>query len=110
MIKHNIINEYREVVSIAFISLFDAYYFAIGMKVSNFLSTSTWQKGILTSTISKQTETELFLNAYVFLPIKELENRRPVTDLDFASLYLSLIMTYNLSPDKIISFESMPNL
>ena len=29
-------------------------------------------------------------------------NRRPVTGLDFASLYPSLIMTYNLSPDKII--------
>jgi len=47
-------------------------------------------------------ETESFLGAYVFSPIKELKNRRPVTGLDFASLYLSLIMTYNLSPDKII--------
>ncbi|CAI2193152.1 17896_t:CDS:2, partial [Funneliformis geosporum] len=64
MIKHNVINEYREVASIAFISLFDTHYFAIGMK--------------------------------------GLENKRPVTGLDFASLYLSLIMTYNLSLDKII--------
>src|SRR3954466_3981281 len=40
--------------------------------------------------------------AYVFPPIKGLENRRPVTGLDFASLYSSLIMIYNLSPDKII--------
>ncbi|CAI2195035.1 5636_t:CDS:2, partial [Funneliformis geosporum] len=43
------------------------------MKVRNFLSAGVWQKGILTSTIPY-----------------------------FASLYPSLIMTYNLSPDKII--------
>ncbi len=32
MIKRNVINEYREVANIAFISLFNAHYFAIGMK------------------------------------------------------------------------------
>jgi len=37
MIKHNIINEYREIASIAFILLFDMYYFAIEMKVYNLL-------------------------------------------------------------------------
>ena len=35
-------------------------------------------------------------------PKKKIEMRRPVTGLDFASLYPSLIMAYNLSPDKII--------
>ncbi|CAB5209662.1 unnamed protein product [Rhizophagus irregularis] len=88
--------------SIAFISLYDAHYFAIGMKVSNLLSASVWWEGILTSTISERTETESFPGAYVFPPIKGLENKHPVTGLDFASLYPSLIMTYNLSPDKII--------
>ena len=58
---------------------------------------------ILTSTIPcEQTETGKYPGAYVFPPVKGLENRRPVTGLDFASLYPSLIMTYNLSPDKII--------
>ncbi|CAB4480535.1 unnamed protein product [Rhizophagus irregularis] len=105
MIKHNVINEYREVASIAFISLFDAHYFAIGMKVSNLLSASAWREGILTSTISERTETESFPGAYVFPPIKGLKNKCPVTGLDFRSLYPSLIMTYNLSPDKIILFQ-----
>ena len=45
MIKRNVINEYREVASIAFISLFDAHYFAIGMKVRNLLSANAWRKG-----------------------------------------------------------------
>src|SRR6266487_6589606 len=103
MVKYNAINEYREVASVAFLSLFDAHYFAGGMKVCNLLSASAWQRGILTSMISsQQTETGKFSGAYVFPPVKGLENRRPVTGLDFASLYPSLIMTYNLSPDKII--------
>ena len=89
--------------SVAFLSLFDAHYFAGGMKVCNLLSASAWQRGILTSMISsQQTETGKFPGAYVFPSVKGLENRRPVTGLDFASLYPSLIITYNLSPDKII--------
>ncbi|CAI2198462.1 1845_t:CDS:2, partial [Funneliformis geosporum] len=60
MVKHNAINEYREIASIAFLSLFDVHYFAGGMKVCNHLG------------------------------------------VNFASLYPSLIMTYNLSPDKMI--------
>jgi DNA polymerase elongation subunit (family B) len=103
MVKHNAINKYREVASVAFLSLFDAHYFAGGMKVCNLLSASTWQREILTSMISsQQTETGKFPGAYVFPPVKGLENRRPVIGLDFASLYSNLIMTYNLSSDKII--------
>ncbi|PKC59830.1 DNA/RNA polymerase [Rhizophagus irregularis] len=106
MIKRNAINEYREIASIAFLSLFDAHYFAGGMKVCNLLGASAWRDGILTSTISiEQTETGKYPGAYVFPPIKGLENRRPVTGLDFASLYPNLIITYNLSPDKIILSE-----
>src|ERR1044071_5976678 len=103
MVKHNAINEYREVASVAFISLYDSHYFAVGMKVRNLLNAGTWQEAILTSTIPcEQTETGKYPGAYVFSSVKGLENRRPVTGLDFASLYPSLIMTYNLSPDKII--------
>src|SRR3954447_10777209 len=103
MVKHNAINKYREVASVAFLSLFDTHYFARGMKVCNLLSASAWQRGILTSMISsQQTETGKFPGAYVFPPVKGLENRHPVISLDFASLYPSLIMTYNLLFDKII--------
>ncbi|PKY53010.1 DNA/RNA polymerase [Rhizophagus irregularis] len=103
MVKRNAINEYREVASVAFISLYDSHYFAVGMKVRNLLSAEAWREGILTSTIPcEQTETGKYPGAYVFPPVKGLENKRPVTGLDFASLYPSLIMTYNLSPDKII--------
>ncbi|GBC03380.1 hypothetical protein RclHR1_00510011 [Rhizophagus clarus] len=81
IVKNNIINDYREVASIAYISLFDTHYYAIGTK----------------KTSGK------FLGAYVFPLEKGLENKRPVTGLDFASLYPSIIMDYNLLPEKMVS-------
>lgn len=73
------------------------------MKVYNLVCTSAWWAGLLTSTISKRgAETEKYPGAYVFPSEKGLKNKHPVTGLDFTSLYLSLIMIYNLSPDKII--------
>ncbi|CAI2189736.1 15915_t:CDS:2, partial [Funneliformis geosporum] len=47
-------------------------------------------------------ETGKFPGTYVFPLVKGLKNKRSVTGLDFALLYLCLIITYNLSPDKII--------
>src|SRR4051794_281319 len=92
--KGLLINKYREVASIAFVSLYDAHYFAGGMKVCNLLSASAWQRGILTSMIQcQQTETGKYPGAYVFSPKKGLENSHPITGLNFASLYLCLIMT-----------------
>ncbi len=44
-----------------------------------------------------------FSGAYVFPSEKGLENKHPVIGLDFTSLYPSIIMTYNLSPEKMIS-------
>ncbi|GES89467.1 DNA polymerase family B-domain-containing protein [Rhizophagus clarus] len=81
MVKSNVINDYREVASIAHISLFDSHYYAIGTKKAS----------------------GKFPGAYVFPPEKGLENKRPVTGLDFRSLYPSIIMTYNLSPEKMVS-------
>ena len=42
MVKENIIKDYREVASIAYISLFDTHYYAIGTKVSNLLGAEAW--------------------------------------------------------------------
>ncbi|CAG8586616.1 7402_t:CDS:2 [Cetraspora pellucida] len=103
MVKHNVVNDYREVSSIAYVSLSDAHYFAEGMKVYNLLGAEAWSSNMLCSMIaSENTESGKYPGAYVITPIKGLENKRPVTGLDFASLYPSLIMTYNLSPNKII--------
>src|SRR6266542_4448747 len=91
MVKRNVINEYRKVASISFLSLFNAHYFAIGMKVYNLVCVNAWWKEVLTSIISKgDAETEKYPGAYVFPPEKGLKNKHPVIGLNFASLYLSL--------------------
>ena len=103
MVKRNIINDYREVASIAYVSLFDSHYRANGMKVRNLLGAYATKRNILFSMRQcKNIEKGKYPGAYVFLPKKEIETKRPVTGLDFASLYPSLIMAYNLSPEKII--------
>ncbi|CAI2197171.1 15311_t:CDS:1, partial [Funneliformis geosporum] len=43
-----------------------------------------------------------YSDAYVFPSEKDIETKMPITSLDFASLYSSLIMTYNLSLEKFI--------
>ncbi|RHZ54443.1 hypothetical protein Glove_427g18 [Diversispora epigaea] len=52
MVKHNAINEYREVSSVAFIALYNSHYFAVGMKVHNLLSASAWQEGTVTPLVN----------------------------------------------------------
>ncbi|POG66681.1 hypothetical protein GLOIN_2v1482190 [Rhizophagus irregularis DAOM 181602=DAOM 197198] len=75
-----------------------------GTKVSNLLGAEAWAQDILyTTKISNQKAYGKFPEAYVFPPEKGLENKRPVTGLDFRSLYPSIIMTYNLSPEKMVS-------
>ncbi|GES83053.1 DNA polymerase family B-domain-containing protein [Rhizophagus clarus] len=103
MVKRNVINDYREVTSLAYVSFFDSHYRANGMKVRNLVGAYATKRDILFSMRqSKNTEKSKYPGAYVYPPKKGIETARPVTGLDFASLYPSLIMTYNLSPEKII--------
>ena len=76
------------------------------MKVQNLLDAYATKRNMLFSTIScKNKENEKYPEAYVFPLKKGIENKRLVTKLNFASLYPSLIMAYNLSPEKIILSE-----
>ncbi|POG72530.1 hypothetical protein GLOIN_2v1829246 [Rhizophagus irregularis DAOM 181602=DAOM 197198] len=103
LVKLSQINEYREVASIAYVSLFDSHYRANGMKVRNLLGSYAFKRDMLFNVrISKKVEKGKYSGAYVFPPKKGIETKRPVTGLDFTSLYPSLIMAYNLSPEKFI--------
>ncbi len=57
---------------------------------------------VFSTRVCENIEKGKYPDAYIFPPKKGIESRRPVTGLNFASLYPSLIMAYNLSPDKII--------
>lgn len=135
LVRRNIINDYREVSTLAFVSLFDSHYYAGGMKVCNLLGAYAARRNILVSMIpAVREETGKYPGAFVFPPEKGIAPNperllaieaaaaaasaetiaaafqafatdRPVTGLDFASLYPSLIMTYNLSLEKILLNE-----
>ncbi len=47
IVKYNIINDYRKVTSIAYISLFDMHYYTIETKVFNLLDIKVWAQNIL---------------------------------------------------------------
>ncbi|CAI2165477.1 2116_t:CDS:2 [Funneliformis geosporum] len=103
LVKLSQINNYREVASIAHVFLFDSHYRANGMKVRNLLGAYAFKRDIVfSSRVCENIEKGKYPGAYVFPPEKVIETRRPVKGLDFALLYPSLIMAYNLSPDKII--------
>src|SRR5688572_9886847 len=57
---------------------------------------------VISTRVPKNVEKGKYPGMYVFPPKKGIENRRPVTGLDFASLYPSIIMAYNFSPEKFI--------
>ncbi|POG82468.1 hypothetical protein GLOIN_2v1761861 [Rhizophagus irregularis DAOM 181602=DAOM 197198] len=103
LVKLSQINEYREVASIAYVSLFDTHYRANGMKVRNILGAYAFKRDmIFKARIPEKVEKGKYPGANVFPPKKGIETKRPVTGLDFKSLYPSLIMAYNLSPEKFI--------
>lgn len=59
---------------------------------------------------SSESKTIKYFGAYVVPPVHGLHNDRPITGIDFSSLYPSLMMTFNLSPDMIVREEDVPEL
>ena len=87
MVKLSQINEYREVTSIAYISLFNSHYCANGMKVQNLLGAYALKRDMLFSTrIAGKVEKGKYFSAYVFSPKKDIKTKRPVTGLDWCAV------------------------
>ncbi|HEY6536598.1 MAG TPA: DNA polymerase domain-containing protein [Candidatus Nitrosocosmicus sp.] len=109
IVKNKIIESYRKTSAISYISFFDSYCYAIGNKVSNYVGAIANEMNILIDMIKNGEEKDVdgkesegkVPGGYVREPINGLNNERPVTGLDFASLYPNLMITYNLSPDTI---------
>lgn len=127
-----IVPEKRELASMSYTSMFDAFYRADGMKVCNFVGAYCHENNIAYSNanLSKPDhDKDHYPGAYVVPPnggehsdrdvwvriVEKLlsdapnpiinwktQRGRPITGLDFASLYPSLMMAYNLSPDKVV--------
>ena len=111
MVKLSVINDYREIVFISHVSLFDSHYHANGMKVRNLFSAYAVKRDMVFSIrVFENLEKGKYPDAYIFSYKKEIKTRRPVMGLNFTSLYPNLIMAYNLSSDKIILTHEEANI
>ncbi len=73
------------------------------IKIWNLLNAYTFKCDIIISIrISENIEKDKYLGIYIFLLKKKIEMKRFIMRLDFALLYFSLIIVYNLFSDKII--------
>ena len=86
LVKYNIINDYREVSSLAYVSLFDSHFYAGGMKVCNLLGAYAARRNILVCMTRKANEENgKYPGAYVFAPKKGLSpNPLVVRQIDAA--------------------------
>ncbi|CAI2165083.1 18697_t:CDS:2 [Funneliformis geosporum] len=81
LVKLSIINDYREVASIAYVSLFDVHYYANGIKIRHLLSAYAVKRDIIFSMkIYENIKKGKYPDTYVFLPKKGIEKERPVTE------------------------------
>ncbi len=102
-VKKSSISETRELASLTYVSFNDAYLRGNSMKVTNLAGAyAEDDKILLTVNKPKFDGQSKFKGAYVFPPAKGLQNKRPVYGMDFASLYPSIFMAYNLSGETLI--------
>lgn len=91
-----------ELSNITFTSLYDSIYHADGMRVVNFLASFAHDMEIAIPEHVQPSTHAYYQGAHVFKPILD-RYTRPVTALDFSSLYPSIISAYNISPDTIVT-------
>ncbi|MFA5522688.1 MAG: DNA polymerase domain-containing protein, partial [Castellaniella sp.] len=95
----------RELSTMSFVNLYDSFWRADGMKVRNLIGSYCTRYNIAfpaAPTENKRQDEKIhYPGAHVFPPVRGLVDR-PLTGLDFASLYPNLMITYNLSPDVLV--------
>jgi len=106
LIRRNIVTDRREAGILSFTSLYDCIYYADGCKVCNMIMAYAIHDECGRFACSYQNNSEKrggkYPGAFVVDPDKGLEHELPVAGMDFVSLYPSLMMTYNFSPEKFV--------
>lgn len=130
-VKRTIIADKRELSTMSFVTMYDSFYRADGMKVRNLIGRYSFKRNVAFSNAKStkpQHEKDHYPGAWVFPPNRGLhsdgmievtyydsdgvkrtrfQRARPIFGEDFASLYPSLMMTYNLSPDMLVYDEDV---
>lgn len=120
-VKRTIIPDKRELSTMSYVTLYDSFYRADGMKVCNLIGAYCHKRGVAFSNArvdKPDAAKDHYPGAWVFPPNRGLHSDgfmdvmvdgvlrrircRPITGLDFASLYPSLMMAFNFSPDKVV--------
>ena len=76
LVKLSVINDYREVASIAYVSLFDAHYRTNGMKVRNLLGAYAVKRNIVFSTRVCENIEKVKYPAHTFFCLKKVSRRK----------------------------------
>ena len=111
-VKRSVVADKRELSTMSCVSLYDSFYRADGMKVRNLIGKYSSKLEIAFSNAKSdksEEDKDHYPGAWVFPPKRGLNAKRPITGLDFASLYPSLMMAYNLSPDMVVYSEAVAN-
>lgn len=108
-VKRTIVSDKCSLSCMSFVSLYDSFYRADGMKVRNLIGSACYEYSIAFSNKRSgrtRYQKDHYPGGWVFHPERGLHNDRPITGIDYASLYPSLMMCYNYSPDMIVRTQS----
>lgn len=102
-LKRNVLLENRSLAEISFVSLRNSFNRANGVKCRCIAMANSIDIAFSYVIEHESNNGEKYPGAFVVDPVhKGIYRRRPVSSLDFASLYPSIIRTYNLSPEMIV--------
>lgn len=110
--KTSTISDRRENANLSHVQLYNAFYHANSQKVFNLVGGYAHKHGIAFSNRrGKLPEDDKMTigGGLVLAPKLGLDTESPVVGFDFASLYPSLIISFNLSNDKLVLTEERAN-
>lgn len=109
--KESFIMSKRALAALGRFPVADTYFRADGAVLMNMMARKAYESGRCVSVLNKESDDdeddenateESFSGAYVVPPKIGLHTDRPITGIDFSSLYPSLMATFNLSPDMVV--------
>lgn len=101
----------RAMGALARFPVMGAFYRAAGALLTNMIADDAYNASRLFSIRYKSDDNsdteESFSGAYVVNPVYGLHVDRPITGIDFSSLYPSLMAAFNLSPDMVVDDDEI---